>query len=117
MRDDRKLESFGKGPKSSMMNVEGIILAIAQEKANMIQPLTPKEGLQLANSLIDGKEIQKEIRQFHKYKAMFDTMSVEESKSNGDLLKGGYWRGFIAMHSSKIFSLKANGFLQKDQIG
>ena len=45
MRDDRNVESFGYGPKSPMASVEGVILAIAKEKANMNQPLTSSEGL------------------------------------------------------------------------
>lgn len=76
----------------------------------MNQPLTPSEGLQLANSLIDGQEIQGEIRKFHKYKAMFDSMTPEERKGNTDMLKGGYWRGFMSRHGNKIFSLKSRRF-------
>ena len=40
-----------------MEPVEDILLAIAKQKTMMNQPLTPKEGLELANSLIEGKEI------------------------------------------------------------
>jgi len=67
---------------SPMANVEGLILEIIKERANMNQPLTPSEGLQLKNSLIDGQEIQLKIMRFHKYKVMFNFMTPEEQKGN-----------------------------------
>ena len=49
LQKDRNLESFGKGPKSPMASIKGIIMVIAKEKAKINQPLTPTEGLQLKN--------------------------------------------------------------------
>ena len=95
-----------RGPNSPMLDVEEVIVAIASQKAQMNQPITPKEGLELANSLIAGTPVEKEIRKFHRYKKMFEVDDVESPS----LLKRGYWRGFMRRNNHRIYAQKGTKF-------
>jgi len=48
--------------KSPMAQIEPILLQISLWKQDAGQPVTPTEGLCLANSLIDGKPIQDQLK-------------------------------------------------------
>ena len=68
-----------------MLQIEPIILQICQWKQDAGQPITPTEGLELANSLIDGKPIQNKLKKFQKQKEALPT----------GILSKRYWSQFI----------------------
>ena len=51
---------------SPMLFVEPIILQIVKWKQYANQPITPTEGLTLANSLVEGKEVQENIKNYQR---------------------------------------------------
>ena len=60
------------GQCSPSQKIEPVLVRIIVQMARIRQPLTPSEGLQLVNSLIDGMPIQQELI---KWKQKFSTNS------------------------------------------
>ena len=63
-------------------------MQIAVWKQEAGQPITPTEGLALANSLIDGKPIKDELKSFQRCK----------KKEPTGLLSRKYWTLFMKRH-------------------
>ena len=62
----------------------------------MGQPITPSEGLQLANSLIDGKSLQDELKPWQANKTPFGLLFYK------------YWGGFVKRDKRVLESAKAH---------
>ena len=75
------------GPNIPLESIEKIILAISQQKAQMNQPLSPKKGLELANSLVSDTPVEEEIKKYYIYKKIFEEGGNLDS---GNLLKRGF---------------------------
>ena len=73
-----------RGPKTPMTGIENIVLVIAQQKARMNQPLSPKEGLELANSLVSDTPVEDAIKKYYIYKKIF---GEGENVQLGNLIK------------------------------
>ena len=52
---------------SPLLPIEPLLLQIALWKQDMGQPITPSEGIELANSLIDDKPIQTRLQEFQSF--------------------------------------------------
>ncbi len=92
--------------------VEPYLVELIKKLADMRQPITASQGLQLANSLINKKAIQKKVtdwRQTH-CKAFKDGGGKIE-------LGKGYWNSFLRRNRRLIRTKKAVKFDNKRQNG
>ena len=83
--------------------IEPVILKFAKWKQEAGQPITPTEGLQFANSLIDGKPLQDELKVYQ----------PSQGKQPTGLLSIRYWQQFIkgnrhVLESAKGYRVAAN---------
>jgi hypothetical protein len=88
------------GQKSPMQAIEPYLVAIIIKLANMRIPITTAQGLQLANSLINGTRFKEEVHQFEK-------LNLRSASSE---LGRGYWRGFLKQNKNLIEAM-LNGAL------
>ena len=74
--------------KSPLQDIEPILVQLALWKQDAGQPITPSEGLLIANSLIQSKPVQLEL------------MALQERKKRTPtgVLSTGYWSGFMKRH-------------------
>ncbi len=73
------------GPKSPVEEIEPVLLNFAAQRQEAGQPLKPSEGLELANSLIEGTPIQEKMK-------AFQTTIGKEATGN---LSKKYWKNFM----------------------
>lgn len=79
---------------SPMVRVEPVILQIVKWKQEARQPITSTEGLQLANSLVDGKPIQEEV--IHR--------QSKWKKNPTGMVSTTYWLTFMRRHKQQLQS-------------
>ena len=91
--------------KSPMEKIEPIILQFVLWKEEAHQPITPTEGLAFANSLIMGKPIQEEIKQ---YQTML-------KKPATGILSKRYWSLFMNCYKDVIES-KRGGQIANNRV-
>jgi len=95
------------GHKSPMEDVEPYLVELIKKLAEMRTPVTTAQGLELANSLIKGKTVEKKME---KWKAKY---------SHGYRLNGGiklgktYWKIFLKRNSHLIRAKKTVKFDSK----
>ena len=99
-----------RGTPSPMEKVEQYIVEIASQLAKMRQPISCRQGLELANSLITGNVLETDVRAWKKKHCT--ALSKSENYDEGDaedantsdtrLLGTGYWRGFMRRHGYRI---------------
>jgi hypothetical protein len=83
-----------------MEAVEPYLVELIKKLADMRTPITTSQGLQLANSLIEGKEIQKKLE---KWKSKY----CQAYKKNGKLQLGQmYWKNFMKRNKHLIRAKK-----------
>lgn len=86
--------------RSVVHEIEPMLLMFVLQKHEARQPITPKEGLELANSMIDGKQYQVRLREWQ---------AKRKRKVTGKLTKK-FWSGFMKRHKDKIDSAKGYRF-------
>ena len=101
-----RMEVDHPGTKSPMDGVEEYISDICVQKDMMNQGITVGEGLALANSLVEGTDVQNKVIEFQMKWARFDMMKYP----NGPGLTKGYWRGYMRRSSDKISAQKTKNF-------
>jgi len=95
------------GQSSPMLELEPYLVELIKKLADMRTPVTTAQGLELANSLIEGKSTQKQLidwksKNCHAYK-MKGTVKLGKS----------YWRNFLRRNSHLIRQKKAVKFENK----
>ena len=75
-----------------LLHIEPFLLQISIWKQNIGQPITPSEGIKLANSLIDGKKTQERLKLFQ---------SSIKAKPTG-LVSSKFWRNFVKRNSDVL---------------
>ena len=88
------------GQCSPLQKIEPILVQIIVQMARIRQPLTPSEGLQLVNSLIDGMHIQQELIQ---WKRKFSINSY-------GYVGTGYWNAFMKRQGHQIMSSRGQKY-------
>ena len=83
---------------SPVHEIEPVILQVCLWKQEAGQPITPTEGLALANSLIDQKPIQDKLKVFQ--------ASIKKTPTG--LLSTKYWQQFMRRHIKKLQAAKGH---------
>jgi hypothetical protein len=86
------------GNLSPVEAIEPVILQFAIWKQEAGQPITPTEGLLLANSLIEKKPIQTKLKEFQ----------ISRRKDPSGLLSKNYWKQFMRRHQNVLASAKGS---------
>jgi hypothetical protein len=86
------------GNLSPVEEIEPVLLQFAIWKQEAGQPITPTEGLQLANSLIDKKPIQSKLKEFQ----------MSRGKDPSGQLSKSYWKQFMRRHQNVLASAKGS---------
>ncbi len=113
-RKDRSVLVAHRGKVSPMIQVEAHLVDIILHYSRMRQPITPKVGLALANSMIKGTEIEQEMIEWRK-KSLPNSIVGKQDPNfqvavHGDeILCNGWWRNFLKRNPS-ITSKKAVRF-------
>ena len=81
-----------------MSCVEMDLLQISMWKQEAGQPISVSEGLDLANSLIDGKPMQNNLKIFQ----------ASKKKNPSGLLSRRYWQQFMKRHSKQLEAAKGH---------
>jgi hypothetical protein len=107
-RVKRNSNSGHVGQTSPMLQVEPYLVELIIKLAEMRQPITTSQGLQVANSLINGTSTKKTViewksRNCHAFKTGKGKFELSE----------GYWRGFMTRNSHLIRAKKAVKFDNK----
>ena len=91
-----------------MSQVEPYLVELIKKLADMRQPITASQGLQLANSLINNKSTQKKVLEWK-------SQNCRAYKSgDGKIELGeGYWRSFLKQNKNLIRTKKAVKFDNK----
>jgi hypothetical protein len=77
-----------------MVQIEPYLVETILQLASMRIPITTSQGLQLANSLINGTAIQKEVTDWKGEKCHAYKCASKFSKGNKSL-SVGYWTSFL----------------------
>ena len=88
----KKPQGKNEASMSPMLEVEPYIIVLIEQLSKMRVPITCRQGLELANSLVSGKSIMENIvlwRQKH-------CISFREDPTLSKPLGSGYWRGFMS---------------------
>ena len=114
-RVNRKhLHAVHRGKESPMTEVEELLVEIALQKDSMNQPITASEGLMLANSLIEGTELEDRVKAYYRERKFFDNEDKYCAKKDGEeqksILRQGYWCGFMRRHGHRIVTKKGRKF-------
>jgi hypothetical protein len=93
---------------SPMLEVEAHLADIIIQAARIRQPITPKIGIALANSLVKGSIIEKEVLSWRakSLPSSHPTKLDPEYEVEGDILGKDWWRNFLK-RSPSITSKKA----------
>ena len=91
-----KLTVLATDSQSPMCPVEPVIKQIVVWKQEAGQPITPAEGLAVANSLIDGTVVQKELKAFQ----------LSKQKPPTGVLSNKYWKLFMRRHKESLQARK-----------
>ena len=75
-----------------LLPIEPFLLQIAMWKQEAGQPITPSEGIQLANSLIDGKPTQERLKEFQ--------TSIRAEPTG--LVSAKFWLQFVKRNKEKL---------------
>ena len=75
-----------------MAQIEPILLQISLWKQDAGQPITPTEGLCLANSLIDGKSIQDQLK----------ILQAQKKAAPTGILSKKYWHQFVKRYQQVL---------------
>ena len=78
--------------QSPIAEVEPVLLQIVLWKQAACQPITPTEGLELANLLIDNKPLQQKLRD----------LQISIRKSPSGILSRKYWTQFMKRHNTYL---------------
>ena len=79
-------------------DIEKVLLQISMWKQEAGQPISVSEGLDLANSLIDGKPMQNDLKIFQ----------ASKKKNPSGLLSRRYWQQFMKRHSKQLEAAKGH---------
>jgi hypothetical protein len=96
------------GQTSPMLEVETYLVELILKLAEMRQPITTSQGLQLVNSLINGTSIKKHVIEWKKRNCQ-----AFKSGKGKHKLSEGYWRSFISRNKHLIRAKKAVKFDNK----
>jgi hypothetical protein len=107
-RVKRKSNNGHRGQKTPMIEVEPYLVDLIKKVADMRQPITAAQGLQLANSLINQKSTQKAVTEWRK-------RHCKAFKDGGGKIElgKGYWRSFLKRNRHLIRTKKAVKFDNK----
>ena len=79
---------------SPMIEVEPYIVKMIGQLAKMRQSITCRQGLELANSLVEAKSIMTKVNDWRL--KHFSTFKQIHKEGAGSIVMGpGYWRGFM----------------------
>jgi hypothetical protein len=93
-----------RGSPSPMADVEPYLVALIEQLGRMRVPITVQEGLELANSVIDGTSIRVSVDAWReKHCAGYRVAKIKK-------LGMGYWRGFMRRNGHLVFAKKAVKF-------
>ena len=81
------------GTASPLAKIEEAIIAICIQMGRFRQPLETNEGISLANSLIEGTEVQKGLVKFQK-----ENCGMTNTNRMLGKVGAGYWAGFNRQH-------------------
>jgi hypothetical protein len=97
-RKNRNVVVAHRGTSSPMVEVEAHLVDIILHYSRMRQPITPKVGIALANSLVIGTEIEHEVRDWRK-KSLPTGAAVkydpDKAVNSDKILCTGWWRDFL----------------------
>jgi len=74
-----------------MLDVEEYIVQIAIQLAKMQAPISQREGLELANSLIQGTSVGEKVKAWKQQ----NCLSYIQDKGKNAPLGTKYWKGFM----------------------
>ena len=91
--------AFNRGHTTPLLDMEPVFVSTIKQMCQIRQCLTPPQGIDLVNSMIDGTEAQEKLVKFKK----------QNSHTPGDASKigsidRGYWNGFMNRNADKIIS-------------
>ena len=87
-----------------MIEIEPYIVELANKLAEMRVPITSKQGLHLANSLIEGTSTQESV-------LLWKQKNCAAFRERGNSKLGpGYWNGFLKRNKHLIRAKKAVKF-------
>ena len=67
-----------------MTEVEELLVEIALQKDSMKQPITAAEGLIMANSLIEGTELEDRVKAYYREQKFFNDEDKYCAKKDGE---------------------------------
>ena len=113
-RKSRNVCVAHRGKASPMIQVETHLVDIILQYARMRQPITPKVGIALANSMIKGTNIESEMLEWRKkslpkHAVGKNDPNYEVPVEGDEVLCKGWWRNFLKRNPS-ISSKKAVRF-------
>ena len=79
---------------SPMIEVKPYIVEMIGQLAKMRQPITCRQVLELANSLVEGKSIMTKLNDWRR-KQCSTFKQIHKEGADSILLGPGYWRGFM----------------------
>jgi len=91
-----------------MLQVEAHLLNIILKLAAMNQPITPTEGLALANSLIEGTSMKEKLKEWKKTHIAHQYIDTESG-----ILTKKYWSNFFRQHEQEMSAKNAVQFDSK----
>jgi hypothetical protein len=94
--------------KSSLAAAEETLVELCIQMGNARQPLKPSEGLQLMNSLIQDRQLQRELIAFKKARRGMGQGNKFPERL-GEVGKG-YWKGFMRRHGHWLVTKRGESF-------
>ena len=86
------------GPESPASAIEPVILQFAKWKQEANQAMKSSEGLEFANSIIEGSEVKDKIR----------AHQISSKKNPNGQLAAGWWKGFLHRYRAELKSAKGH---------
>ena len=83
------------GKVSPMSWVEVHLVDVIMTMASMQQPIMPKLGITLANSMVKGTDAEHEINEWQKKSFPFGNSSTENGNEPDQLLGMKWWMNFM----------------------
>ena len=100
----KKLFAFHRGHTTPLLDIEPVVVSTIKQMCQIRQCLTPPQGIELVNSMIDGTEVQKNLVRFKKKNSHAPT-----DASLGTVGRG-YWNGFMRRNGDQIVSRRGQKY-------
>ena len=83
------------GVHSPVEAMEEYLIVMVIQRARMNQPLSVAEGINLANSIVSGTNMEMKLSKFKKKHKFYKTSATKESKEKTNRLGRSYWKLFL----------------------